>query len=96
MHRARKIDANQGEIVKVFRSLGCRVWITAALGDGGPDLVVSRGKNVVLVEIKDGSLPPSKRKLTKDEERFRADWKAVYYVVETVEQAIMLAQALEG
>jgi hypothetical protein len=62
----RRIDANQPEIVKAFRQLGCEVAITSNLGHGFPDLIVGKPKRqkVVLVEVKDGSKPPSARKLT--------------------------------
>lgn len=73
--RARRADANQPEIVKAFRSLGYTVQHTHTIGEGFVDIVVGkRGRNF-LVEIKDGSKPPSQRRLTPDEDRFHATWK---------------------
>lgn len=34
------------------------------------------------VEVKDGSKPPSARRLTPDEEKFRMNWKGGYKIVE--------------
>jgi Holliday junction resolvase len=88
--RARKVDDNQPDIVKAFRAMGCSVWITSSQGQGAPDLVVSRDGWTVAVEVKDGAKPPSARKLTKDEETWKANWKGAYAIVETVEQAHQL------
>ena len=89
--RAAKVDANQGEIVAAFRRLGCSVAITSMLGDGFPDLVVARRQKTILVEIKDGSKPPSSRKLTPDQMTFHAEWRGVIVIVETVVQAVEVA-----
>lgn len=40
------------------------------------------------MEVKDGSKPPSARKLTDDEAVWFGSWKGEAYVVETPEQAI--------
>lgn len=90
MRRAAKIDANQREVVKALRAIGCTVAITSSLGDGFPDLVVGyRGRNY-LIEVKDGNKPPSRRKLTKDEKQFSESWKGQYAVVESIDEAIGL------
>jgi hypothetical protein len=89
-YRVRKVDANQPDIVATFRAMGCEVWITSEIGRGAPDLVVRKGTAVRLVEVKDGSKPPSARKLTEDEEDFKDKWEPVYAVIETQEQAHQL------
>jgi hypothetical protein len=86
-YRVRKVDANQPDIVETFRSMGCSVWITSEIGRGAPDLVVGGQGWCVPVEVKDGSQPPSKRKLTKDETKWKAEWIGPYAIVETREQA---------
>jgi hypothetical protein len=48
-----------------------------------------RGNNV-LVEIKDGLLPPSKRKLTPDELKFHATWLGEVVIINNVDEAIEL------
>lgn len=91
-HRA-KTDANHTEVVKALRAAGCSVISLAPLGCGIPDLAVGyRGRNWLL-EVKDGSKPPSARKLTDDEAAFMAAWKGQYAVVESAEQAIEVVQA---
>lgn len=81
-------DSNHTEIVAALRQAGCSVFDTAGLGHGFPDLVVGlRGKNY-LVEVKDGSLPPSQRKLTGDEVDFHESWRGQIFIVTSVEEAI--------
>ena len=96
MRRAAKTDANHSEVVKALRQIGCSVASLASVGCGIPDLVVGyRGVNWLL-EVKDGSKPPSARKLTDDEAAFMAAWRGQYAVVETVEQAIAVVTAREA
>lgn len=88
MRRRGRTDGNQSKIVKELRQAGCSVAITSSMGDGFPDLVVGwRGVNY-LFEIKDGTLPPSGRKLTKEEQTFRHSWSGLYYIIETSGQAL--------
>jgi hypothetical protein len=89
-YRVRKVDANQPDIVATFRALGCEVWITSEIGRGAPDLVIRKGAEVRLIEVKNGFKPPSARKLTPDEEEFKDKWEPVYAVIETQEQAHQL------
>ena len=96
MSRAKKVDANQPEIVQTFRDLGAKVAITSSAGDGFPDLVVQyrnpmvRRIQTLLVEIKDGNKPPSKRKLTPDQEKFHAVFHC--YIVESVKDVYELLE----
>jgi hypothetical protein len=89
---AARVDGNQGEIVAAFRKLGFSVLIISQLKKCC-DLVVSK-RLTGLVEIKDGDLPPSKRKLTKDEEEFRASWKGPYFIVESLDDVMKVAKEL--
>jgi hypothetical protein len=72
--RPRRVDGNHADIAKAYEALGCRVRSTAALGFGFPDLVVAWGGICSLVEVKDGTLPPSRRALTDREEAFARDF----------------------
>ena len=83
---ARRTDDNQPEIIAAFRACGWYVRDTSRLGEGFPDLVVYRPQNgIVLVEVKDGTKPPSARQLTKDESEFARHCPvAVVYRVEDV------------
>lgn len=73
--RAAKVDANQAEVVAKLRALGVSVQSIAPLGKGVPDLLLGfRGRNY-LIELKDGSLCPSARKLTAHEEKWADTWR---------------------
>lgn len=50
-------------------------------------IAIYRGANV-LVEIKDGNKPPSKRKLTKDEKEWHAQWTGQVTIWKSIEQAM--------
>lgn len=90
MRRAARVDDNQGQIVDALRRVGCSVWSLAGVGKGFPDLAVGfRGRNLFL-EVKDGSKPPCKRRLTPDEEAFHASWRGHVAVVESVEDALKI------
>jgi len=90
MRTAAKIDANQNDIVRALRSIGACVQSLAQIGKGCPDLLVAyRGKWFV-AEIKDGSKPPSKRKLTPDEQEWHNQFnqQATICIWYSVEDAI--------
>lgn len=84
--RAARVDANHTQIVKAFRDMGCSVASTAAIGNGFPDLVVSRRSNgpAWLVEVKDGSKPLSKQRLTEDQIKFHANWRGRIFVCRSI------------
>ncbi len=88
MRRASKVDANQSRIVGIFRAMGCGVQSLAAVGGGVPDLLVGIKGRTVLVEVKDGTKPPSARKLTPDQVRWHGSWPDDVAVIESDEQAI--------
>ncbi len=83
------MDENQKAITNALRGMGCKVFITSALGSGFPDLLLGiSDKFDFLVEIKDGSKPPSAQKLTPAEEKFHADWGFCTIIIRSVEEAI--------
>jgi Holliday junction resolvase len=85
---AKRTDKNQREIVAALRKIGCSVYPTHMVGHGFVDLVAGfRGKNFLL-EIKDGSLPPSRKKLTTDEKLFHFGWRGEAKIVYSAEEAI--------
>lgn len=89
MRQAAKIDANQPAIVAALRKVGCQVCILHRVGQGVPDLLVkTRGGRLLLMEVKDGSRPPSERALNLEQRRFHEDWAGCCVVVETVEEAL--------
>lgn len=95
MRRAAKTDANHQEIVAAFRKLGCSVLPLHVVGGGCPDLAVGKNKKTILVEVKDGNKPPSARTLTKDEQKFHAEWLGSLTVVQDLSDVIALVKALE-
>jgi hypothetical protein len=84
-----KRDANQPAIVEALRAVGCQVLLLHRVGGGVPDLLVkTRGGRLRLMEIKDGSRPPSERGLEVKQRQFQEEWKPCCCVVESVEQAL--------
>ncbi len=107
IYRPAKTDANQAEIVTALRAHGCGVLSLAPMGDGCPDLLVwtpyalgaglrlKTGGQHLLLEIKDGSKPPSARKLTPKQRIFHEWWPGEIHIVETVDQALAAAGVIQ-
>jgi len=93
MHKYGKTDANQTDIVKALRRIGCSVQSLAAVGKGVPDLLVGYGKNI-LIEVKDGNKPPSAQKLTVDQVGWHESWRGQVAVVNSVDDALDLVTRL--
>lgn len=91
--RARRADGNQKALVEQMRSIpGLSVVHTHTVGKGLPDLILGyKGRNY-LVEVKDPSQPPSKRKLTPDEVEFHESWTGSIHIVEKIEDVIKIIQ----
>jgi hypothetical protein len=85
-----KVDANHTDVVTALRSVGAGVQSLAMVGDGCPDLLVAFRGVWYLLEVKDGSKPPSHRKLTPAEQMwlFRFDELAPVFVVSSVDEAL--------
>lgn len=64
--KARRKDANHNTITGVLRQVGAELLETYQLPAALDVFVAYRGR-WVLLEIKDGTKPPSARKLTEDE-----------------------------
>ena len=78
--RAAKVDDNQSEIVMLFRKLGWTVLIISQLKNCC-DIIVSKNGRTIAIEIKDGAKPPSARKLSEGELRFKDNWQGEYQLV---------------
>ena len=87
MRTAAKVDDNQGKIVEYLEAWGCTVFKMQAMGHGFPDLLVWRNGTFTLLEVKDGSKPPSARKLTDDQEKWHAKYGLLAHIVCSEEQA---------
>lgn len=93
MRRAARTDTNQARVIAALRGVGCAVHDTSRLGGGYPDITVrlpprAGGNRLWLVEIKDGSRPPSERQLTPAEAFFHDQFKPYAIVIESVDQAV--------
>jgi hypothetical protein len=88
MRRAARTDRNHAEIIKGLRQSGCTVLDLSSVGCGCPDILVGRAGHNWLFEIKDGTKPPSARKLTIPEQAFFAMWRGNVQVVKSLEEAI--------
>ena len=89
--RAKKIDANQNEVVAALRKIpGCSVAITSMVGQGFPDLVVGYKYRNYLIELKDGKKPPSARKLTPDEQKFFSTWQGEVWVCNSLDDVLQI------
>lgn len=67
------------------------VEILSRMGRGVPDLLVGtpRGR-LVLLEVKDGSKPPSVRKLTPDQREWHQRWRRYpIFIVENIRDALI-------
>lgn len=92
----KRIDKNQPDITAALRSVGASVEFLHTLGQGVPDLLVGyRGCNYVL-EVKDGSLPPSQKRLTPDEKDWHDKWRGKVHTVESVDEALTAIGALKA
>lgn len=89
MRRAANLDRNHAEVVTSLERAGMKVQSLASMGGGVPDLLVGfRGLSCVL-EIKDGTLPPSARGLTEAEKNWHATWPGHAVIVESAEAAVL-------
>ena len=84
MRRAARTDANHKSVSDAFKALGCDVVSLAAVGNGVPDLLIGIHGVNGLVEVKDGSKPPSEQKLTPDQEKFHANWRGRIFVCRSI------------
>lgn len=83
MRRAARVDNNHGEIVAALRAVGASVQSLASIGRGCPDVLCGYRMRHYLLEIKS----PGGR-LTEDESRWIAGWRAEVHVVDSVEDAL--------
>ena len=71
---SKRVDANQKKIVDELRKFGFLVQHLHEVGKGCRDILVGYKGTNFLFEIKDPDKPPSKRRLTKDEETWHYTW----------------------
>lgn len=83
-----RLDANQALIMRDLKKCGVSVEPLNTLGGGIPDLLCGYQGANYLLEVKDSSQPPSKKKLTEDEVNWHENWHGQKCVVETLEEAL--------
>jgi hypothetical protein len=91
---AARRDENEPEIVDALRAAG---WGVHRVSDAGfPDLVASRGKRVLLIEVVGDEKSKKFRKsqgLTPVQQEFHREWPGVIHIVRTVDEALAVAKA---
>lgn len=86
-------DDNHREIKKYFEGLGCYVKDVSSI-PGFVDLLVKRGTQVRLVEVKDPTKKPSARMLTKSEKQFWSEFGEDPLIVETQADVIRVVEGM--
>jgi len=92
----KRVDANQTELVALYRKLGCSVVSLAPVGAGVPDLLIGCNGITDLAEVKDGNKPPSAQKLTPDQVRWHDKWEGSVRVINCVDDVIKHVAQLRG
>lgn len=95
MRRAARVDSNHGEIRDFLRDRGAVVEDHSSW-PCGYDVLVHFAGQTVRCEIKDGSLPPSKRRLTENEQQAHDNNPASYAVVTSIEDARGLLESMKA
>ncbi len=91
-------DRNHAEVKHALLRAGCSVYDAAHVGGGFPDLVVGRivggAPRTFMLEVKDGALSPSRRKLNEAETAWHASWLGHVAVVTSVAEALRAVELL--
>lgn len=88
VRRTAKTDGNHAEVIAALRKVGAEVTSLHQVGGGVPDLLVSYRNRWWLLEVKDGTKPPSARQLTAEQRKWFARQRADVWVVTSPEEAI--------
>ena len=89
-----RIDRNQPAIVQFFRVHDFSVLHVHQLKNC-VDIMISKGKVTAAIEIKDGLKPPSARKLTEGELKFKNEWQGLWYLCESIDDAHKIMEQME-
>ena len=94
MRLAARRDAGEDQIVSALEAAGAFV---KKINDGGTfDLLVWHRGATLLLEVKDGRQPPSKRKPTPAEQKFHDEWPGDnLHIVLGPEDALAVLKAYE-
>ena len=92
MAYAKKVDKNQGDVVKALRKMGADVFLLHMVGGGIPDLMACYQGHTILIEVKDGA----DKKLTPQQLELFANWKGGHLArVNSVQEAEELLKWLK-
>jgi len=89
MRRAARRDTGEPEIIKALRD--CGAYVKVINDEGTFDLLVWYLGHTLLLEVKDGTKPPSARRLTDAEQKFHDEWPGEnLHIVNGVDDALAL------
>jgi Holliday junction resolvase len=92
VRRAARRDDGEREIIDALREAGA--YVKQINDDGTFDLLVHHGGRTLLLEVKDGKKPQSKRKLTEAEQKFHNEWPGDnLFIVNSVDEALELLRS---
>ena len=92
MRRAARRDDNEKEIVAALREAGA--YVKVINDEGTFDLLCWYNGRTLLLEIKDGTKPPSARRLTDAEQKFHDEWPGDnLHIINSVQEALDLLKA---
>ena len=83
--QAARRDANETEIVRTLRQIGCTVVRTDEI-----DLIVGYRGRSILLEVKDGEA--KREQLTPNQIALKAGWRGQYDIVTSADEAIAVVQ----
>jgi hypothetical protein len=84
-HRTHRKDGNQDAIVKLFRDLGCSVWVI-----GRPtDLLVGVAGHNLLAEVK-----RKNGKRTPGQEKFSQEWRGQHFIIRDAKDVPTIVNAM--
>jgi len=89
---AARRDANERAIIKAMEAEGA--FVRQINDEGRFDLLVWHKGQTLLMEVKDGSKPPSARRLSDAEQKFHDEWPGDnLHVVNSEAEAIVILRA---
>lgn len=92
MRRAARRDHGEQDIIKAMRA--CGAYVKAINDEGTFDLLCYYNGHTLLLEIKDGTKPPSARRLTDAEQKFHDEWPGSnLHIINSVQEALDLLKA---
>ena len=91
--RACRVDANHADIRAALRAVGCGVMDLSKLGDGKPDILVTRIRRGGIEAWWLMELKVAKGRLRAKQVTFAKGWPTTIHVVRSVDEALKLVLA---